>query len=118
MLWRDASTRLKGLVNMVYDYEQEIQALKEADVLYIDDFFKTGINKNGTIEKPSEADIKLAHEILNVRYMRRDLITIISSEFMVEEILDFDEAVGSRIFERSKGYMLEFSGKDKNQRLQ
>ena len=97
MLWRSDAPRLKACVNDRETYEREMRSLREVDVLYIDDFFK------GTV---SDADINLAFELLNNRYNSRRLITIISSEKTVEQILDIDEAVGSRIYERSKGYCI------------
>ena len=36
----------------------------------------------------------------------RDRLTIISTERSLDEILEIDEAVGSRIYERSKAYYL------------
>jgi DNA replication protein DnaC len=58
------------------------------------------------------ADVNLAFEILNYRYVNRRLVTILSSEKTIEEILDIDEAVGSRIFERCKGHYVKFVGKE------
>lgn len=98
MLWRDDSTAIKASVKYPEDYAAMVEPLKTVDVLYIDDFFKT----NGG--RPTTADFNLAFEILNVRYNRTELITIISSEFYLDELVSMDEAVGSRIFERSKGF--------------
>lgn len=98
MLWRSEAPHLKALVNERETYEREMRELREVDVLYIDDFFK------GTV---SDADINLAFEILNARYNARRLLTIISSEKTIEEILDIDEAIGSRIYERSKGFCIK-----------
>ena len=103
MLWRSEAPRLKAYINERDTYEKEMDFLRKVDVLYIDDFFK------GTI---SEADINLAFELLNNRYNSRKLITIISSEKTVEQILDVDEALGSRIYERSKGYCLKMPSKN------
>ena len=55
----------------------------------------------------TDADIRLAFEILNSRYNDSQLRTIISSELTLFEILGLDEAVGGRIYERSKGFVLE-----------
>lgn len=103
MLWRSEAPRLKAYINERDTYEKEMDFLRKVDVLYIDDFFK------GTI---SEADINLAFELLNNRYNSRKLITIISSEKTVEQILDIDEALGSRIYERSKGYCIKTPSKN------
>ncbi len=88
-----------------------IEPLKKTDVIYIDDFFRSKI--------PSQAEIKLAFEIINARYTQ-DLTTIISSEKTTKEIKMIDEAIFSRIFERTnKGeYYIDLPhNPDKNQRL-
>ena len=71
--------------------------------MYIDDLFKT---KQGA--SVTAADINIAFEILNYRYIN-DMLTIISSEKTLREILDIDEAVGSRIYEMAQGYILNIS---------
>ena len=45
-----------------------------------------------------------AFEILNYRY-NNGLITVISSEKNINDILDYDGALGSRIYEMSKEHM-------------
>jgi DNA replication protein DnaC len=111
MLWRDDSRKIKAVVNDAEEYEKLVEPLKEVQVLYIDDFFKTG--EQGI----SSADINLAFEILNARYIRKNLVTIISSELTIEKILNIDEAIGSRIKEKSRDFCLCFEGTDKNWRL-
>ncbi len=112
MRWKDESTKLKAMVTDG-EYGGEIETWKTAKVLYIDDFLKVQSGKS-----PTQADIVLAFEILNHRYISRDLVTIISSEHTVERMIDFDQAVGSRIYERSKGYSIAISGDaKKNYRL-
>ena len=113
MLWRDASVQLKAIVNMHEEYAKEITPLKTVDVLYIDDFFKTERGK-----APTTADINLAFEILNYRYNRQELLTVISTERLLFELLDFDEAVGSRIYHRTAGYRIEIQpSAERNYRL-
>jgi len=99
MLWRDESVRLKAVVNYEEEYIKAINPLKSVDVLYIDDFFKTEEGK-----APTTADINLAFELLNYRYINRNLLTIISSQLFVDDIIDIDEALGSRVYQRSKNY--------------
>lgn len=101
MLWKDESSRLKGMANDSEQREREIDRYKNIDVLYIDDFFKTQ-RASGKGTPPTAADVNLAFEILNYRYVSRKK-TVISSEWMISEICEFDEAVGSRIHELSKG---------------
>lgn len=102
MLWRDDIVKLKGMVNDAEAYEPLIDRFKKADVLYIDDLFKTGKAADQSMQKPTSADINAAFEIVNYRYNNPDLLTIISSELSEDELLDIDEAIGGRIFERAK----------------
>lgn len=112
MLWRDMSVKLKAAVSDSEEYDRLIYPLKNAKVLYIDDLFKT--ERGGKI---SQADINLAFELLNYRYCNKKLTTVISSELTLNDIMDIDEAVGSRIFERCKpDYCIELEGK-KNWRM-
>ena len=101
MLWRDEVREMKSLVNDDAAYKRRMEELKKIDVLYIDDFFK------GT---PTDGDKNVAFELLNSRYNQRKR-TIISGERSIEAIMDIDEAIGSRIYERSKGgYCFETPG--------
>jgi len=119
MLWRDESTRLKALVNDDELYNEEISKLKRVDVLYIDDLFKMQRNdRNGQRNTPTAADINLAFEIINARYMDESKKTIISCEWFIDDLVDFDEGVASRIYERSKASCAEISrDPKKNYRL-
>lgn len=97
MIWRDEVRELKSLVNDDAAYKQKMDGLKNVAVLYIDDFFKGNI---------TEGDKNVAFELLNSRYNQR-LRTIISGERSMEQLMEVDEAIGSRIYERSKnGYCL------------
>lgn len=93
--WRDDSMRIKQAD--AAQREAMVRQRKEAQLLYIDDLFKTGRAGDGSV-MPSGADIALAFEILNARYVGR-LPTLISSEYHMDELLDIDEALGSRIRE-------------------
>lgn len=111
LLWREDSVRLKANINE-REYEKRMQVYKTAELLYIDDLFKT---RGG--EMPSSGDVNLAFELINARYQRR-LPTVISSERTLKQILDVDEAIGGRIYEMAKGFCLNVSkSKDKNWRL-
>lgn len=101
MLWRDEAAKLKSLVNDTEEYEKMINEIKNADVLYIDDLFKTGKANNGKAQKPTPADINLAFEILNYRYNKNLPYTIISSECTLSDLIKIDEAVSGRIAEKA-----------------
>lgn len=117
VVWPQISKKLKALVNDAEDYQREIGRLERVDVLYIDDLFKPVTGDDGQKLRPTAADIKLAFEIINYRYINR-LPTIISCEWQIGELADIDEATGSRIAERSQGYCLSIKrDKAKNHRL-
>lgn len=101
MLWREDVVKLKSVVKECAKYEALITEMKEADVLYIDDLFKTGKDEDGNNQKPTVADINIAFEIINHRYNNPNLYTIISSECTISQILSIDEAVGGRIAEKA-----------------
>lgn len=106
MLWRDEVRELKSLSNEYGEYRSRMRQYKRAEVLYIDDFLKGSV---------TEADLNVAFELINTRY-NTGLRTIISGERSIQELMELDEAVGSRIYERSKrGYL--FAAPDTNRRL-
>ena len=97
MLWRREAPRLKALVNEREEYESLMRKYSTTPVLYIDDFLKG---------KVTDGDLNIAFELLNDRYNSRHTMTIISSELSINDVLELDEAVGSRIYQRSKGYCI------------
>ena len=111
MKWADATRELKDAMNDFY-YDEIIDRYKDIDVLYIDDFFKVQAGNT-----PTSSDIRIAFEILNTRLLKNKK-TIISSEFLLNDMIDFDEATVSRIFEQSAPYIVTIK-KDinKNHRL-
>lgn len=108
MLWADETVRLKACIMESPEYQQQMKKLKEVEVLYIDDFMKPV----GDQKTPSAADIRLAYELINYRYNNAGLITVISSERLIGEILDIDEATGGRLVEYAGEYMINI-GRDK-----
>lgn len=81
--------------------DERIKALDKylnIKALYIDDLFK------GTA---TDTDVSIMFEILDYRYTH-DLITIITSELTVEELLKKDEALIGRVIEKSNDYILKF----------
>lgn len=98
MKWDEESRKLKAVTNDLR-YSEMVKKFKEAPVLYIDDFFKV---QNGGV--PTEADVKLAFNIINERYMDNNKITIISSEKNFKELMKYDEATMSRIYQMAGKY--------------
>jgi DNA replication protein DnaC len=111
MLWRDDIVKIKGAVTESEEYSKMIDEFKRVDVLYIDDLFKTGKDMYNTVQKPTAADVNVAFEIINFRYNNPGLLTIISSELSEDELIDIDEAIGGRIYERAKAFTI---GKDRS----
>lgn len=107
MQWRGDVTRLKSCV-MDEEYAKQMSKYKTVKVLYIDDLFKGNV---------TEADINIAFEIINHRYINR-LTTIISTEKTLGQLSEIDSAIASRIYEMSDGYQINVSLDNlKNQRF-
>lgn len=116
MLWRDDIVKIKGAVTDSVEYSKAIDRYKRVDVLYIDDLFKTGKAADNSVQKPTAADINVAFEIINYRYNNPSLLTIISSELTEDELMDIDEAIGGRIYERAKSISIA-KNRDRNYRI-
>ena len=111
MEWREEVPKIKACINEAAVYAEMMQELKTVDVLYIDDLFKVGKRPDGEIPMPTQGDINLAFEIINYRSSQPELITIISTERTLDELVEIDEAIAGRIAERSKdnGYCINLS---------
>lgn len=100
MPWVTEAARLKAIVNDGA-FADAVAQYREAEILYIDDFFKP----TGSNTAPTPADIRLAYDIINYRYINK-MPLIISSEHYMPELLAYDEATISRLYERAKGYTM------------
>lgn len=107
MPYRDSITKIKqNMIDADY-YKNIVSKYQQADILLVDDLFKGKIN---------ESDINIMFEIVNHRYINK-LAMIVSTEYLVEEMLRFDEAIGSRIYEMAKDFTVEVVGPNNNYRL-
>lgn len=107
-VWREDSTALKAIVNDK-EYSAVLDSYKKTDVLYIDDLFKQTDIK--------DADIRLAFDLIDYR-ARNSLITIISSERTLSELVAIDEGLGSRIVDITSSAQINISrDKARNYRL-
>lgn len=100
MSYLDAVKELKHYAMDKENYNRLIDKYKSVEILLIDDLFKGGV---------TAADIRIAFEIINHRYINK-LPMIVSSELTIKEILDVDEAIGSRIYEMAKDFTVEVKG--------
>ena len=98
-VWRDDSPTLKAIINDK-EYVSKMNEYKRADVLYIDDLFKQKQDSDVII---SDADVKLAFELIDYRN-RNNKMTLISTEKYLSELVSIDEALGGRIVEMTRGY--------------
>lgn len=94
--WNSWATNLKKLFNNPDEYYKNLDEVLNVKVLFLDDLFK-GATARDT--QPTEADIKLAFEVINGRYLSTDKITIISSEWFMGDLITFDEGTFSRVFQ-------------------
>lgn len=102
--------------------ENHLTKLKHIDILFIDDLFKpvTKQTKDGQrikVPSASEWEMKQIYSVVNFRYLNYKPI-FISSELSFPEILELDEALGSRIFEMCKDFNIYVpNNKNLNYRL-
>lgn len=112
VVWPQISKKIKALSMDAEEYEREVGRLQRIEVLYIDDLFKpVPDERTGEKKAPTGADIRIAFEILNYRYINR-LPTILSSEWHLAELADMDDATASRIAERCGEYAIAI-GRDR-----
>lgn len=111
-VWPSDIRRLKSVVNDDA-YDRLFSEYAEADVLYIDDLFKT---RRGA--EPTSSDVNRTFELVNRRDQQPQSVTLFSSERSLEEVLAIDEATGSRIFSRCRAHLISV-GRDpkKNWRI-
>lgn len=107
--WTDFISKLKR--DLMSEQAEQVSAyldeLKNVEVLYIDELLK----------KYNETDLKYIIEIINYRYTN-NLVTIISSEKTIVELLEIDEATFSRVVEKADKYITNIpKDKSKNYRL-
>ncbi len=107
MPYRNAVTKIKQTLTNNSAYDREMSRYTQARVLYIDDFLKGRI---------TESDVNIIYEIVNYRYMN-NLPIIVSTEKFLDDLIAFDEAIGSRIIEMCRGNIVQLQGRELNYRL-
>lgn len=90
MIWNDFVDRLKRM-NYDLDRDRYFHEYSKAEVLYIDDFLKG---------KFTDTDLNYAFQLINYRY-NNDLVTIISSELLMNDLRKSDEAIAGRMKQKA-----------------
>lgn len=80
-LWRETAQKIKAATLDGDTRSKLVARLKNADVLYLDDFLKTA---KGTV--PTKADIEIAFDVIAGRYNTR-ATTILSTELSIGDLL-------------------------------
>jgi DNA replication protein DnaC len=113
MAYREVITQLKQVINDDEEYQAQMNKDKRAPVLLIDDLFK-GATKDG---RANESEMRIMFELINHRYLKQ-LPMLVSSEYPILKMIDYDDATGSRIAEMCKGRIVELKGKELNHRME
>lgn len=98
---------LKQCVTDEENFIREMDKYLNPRVLFIDDFLKGKI---------TAADLNYIYRIINSRYLK-NMPLIISTEKTMDEIISWDEAVGSRLVEMAKDNIITFNERSNNYRL-
>lgn len=101
MTWHEIVHKIQQAKFSEERYNSIMSAIADAQVLYVDDLFKT---------EKSERDI--AFEVLNVRYVSRKP-TIISCELNLNSMAEIDAATAGRIEHMSKGFAAQILNDEK-----
>lgn len=97
--WVEGFNEIRGDLD---NLDERIYRLQRAEVLYIDDMWKGR-------DKPTNLQIEQAFALVNYRYLN-NLPMMVSSERSFLEMCEYDEAIGSRLKEMSKGYSVTLAG--------
>ena len=101
MRWLNESRRLKSYINDP-GFDGLVSDFMNAEVLYIDDLMKQPWSENPRF---TDADIRMAFTILDYRYTANKP-TIISSEWsLIDQLMDADEGLFSRVYEKCAGHI-------------
>lgn len=99
---------VEGMSDLKNDFDQletKLDAMRKVDVLFIDDLFKPVSGK----PRATEWQVEQIQSVVNYRYLNHKPL-LISSELTTDDLLDVDEALGSRIYQMCKYYTVIIQG--------
>lgn len=99
---------VEGMGDLRKDFDQletKLDAMRKVDVLFIDDLFKPARGE----PRATEWQIEQIQSVVNYRYLNH-LPLLVSSELTTDELLDIDEALGSRIHQMCRDYTVIIKG--------
>src|SRR5690606_10917926 len=97
--WAEGFNELKSDFDLL---DERVSRLQNVDVLFIDDMWKGR-------SKPTDFQLEQCYAIVNHRYLN-NLPILVSSEKDFAEMCTYDEAIGSRLKEMSKGNTVTIKG--------
>lgn len=100
--WVEGFNELKDNLD---ELEERIGLLQRIDMLYIDDMWKGR-------KDPTPFQLEQTFAIINYRYLNK-LPILVSSEYDIDAMCGFDMAIGSRIYEMAKDYLVVIHGAPK-----
>lgn len=108
---------VEGFEDLKDDFDKlkaKLDRMNNAEVLFIDDLFKPVKGK----PRATEWQIEQMYSVINYRYLNHKPI-LVSSELTVDELVDVDEALGTRIYQMCQDYTVVIKGERKilNHRL-
>ena len=93
-------------ITLTQAFDKTLQAgMKEGDRL-----------ENSSQGSISKSDINIMIELINHRYFNK-LPVIVSTELSIENLVNIDEALGSRLIEMSKDFLVGIRNKKLNYRI-
>lgn len=109
VVWRELLHELESNRFDNSRYSETMDVIKNIEVLYLDDFLKA----KGDMSKMTSA-LEYAFEVINARYNSHK-ITIVSSEWTIQEIASLDEATAGRILQSAGNNIFTIGrGSEKN----
>lgn len=97
--WVEGFNDLKANFDLL---NTKLERLKKVEVLFLDDLFKGR-------KLPTEFQLETLFEVINYRYLNH-LPILVSSEKEIDDICQFDEGLGSRIYEMCKDFTVLIRG--------